>query len=165
MLDNFGESFHQQDEAVGGHGVSQPDTSRWVEGFSPSSIDEYLNGARGNAGHDKLYELGREVEELQGRLSIRPLYPIKSLFQVNLKDYVTQLTLHLSKMRDDFLNYDGMIRGSPIGKEAGLAVSYDRREERLSFIGNDFGDDLVNAITETNWLEVSETLGISCFRD
>lgn len=57
-----------------------------------------------------------------------------------------------------------MVSNSSIGEEAGLVVSNDGGEMGFESIGKDFGDDLVDGITESYWSEVFETMSIRGLR-
>ncbi|PHT50364.1 hypothetical protein CQW23_10111 [Capsicum baccatum] len=49
--------------------------------------------------------------------------------KVNFKDHIPNSALHLREVSYEFLNNDGIIRGPPIEKEAGLARPYDVGQE------------------------------------
>ena len=67
-------------------------------------------------------------------------------------------------MTDIFLNSDDIIRGSPIGHEAGLARAYDLFQEGFQPTGNDFGYKFILSVEKTNESKILKGGGIPTLR-
>lgn len=63
------------------------------------------------------------------------------------------------------MDSDGIIRGPSLGEEISLALTDDLVQMRLDPRSNDFGDDLIVGVTESNGSKISEIGGIEKFRN
>lgn len=81
----------------------------------------------------------------------------KGLFKINFMDHMTFAAPDLTKLSDRFLSNNGIVRGSPIGKKAGLSRTNDCGEDGFDYVNNNLGNQFVNGVTESNGSEVSES--------
>lgn len=90
----------------------------------------------------------------------RPLNFIKSFLKINFENHVSLVACHFPKMKDYFLNNDGIVRGSSLMKETILTKTDDMDKVWPESSNNDLSYDFVLGITKSNGPEVSNTRGI-----
>ena len=74
------QKLHGKDEKVGGEGIALPNTSRGQERVKIATIQEKGSGHWGNAAHDKLNEVLRDIKESEHLPNKAPLNSIIGFF-------------------------------------------------------------------------------------
>lgn len=97
-----------------------------------------MNGAGGDARHDEFRKLFRNFEEAQSVPNVGPFYPIKGLFEVNLKDHIARLALYFAEVRDDLLNNNGVVVSFFVGQKTSLTFPNNVEKVGLESVSNDF---------------------------
>lgn len=84
---------------------------------------------------------------MEGLSEERPFNSIKVLFKVYFDMHASLLAFHFPEVRNHFLNNDGIIGGSSIGKKTGFALLNDPSQKRTNSSSNDLSDTLILGVT------------------
>ena len=113
------------------------------------AIDQNAKSGVTNTSHNPVYKQMRETRVDQNEMKVTPVNPIKCLCEIDFENggFLAQ---GLDGV-EDFLGSANSFMNLPMIQECKLFFFNMSRQERLDAVCNNFGYDLVNAVTQRYW--------------
>ena len=100
--------------------------------------------------HDELDGNVWEAKILQAKIKKIPIDVIKGFLKVELESHITFFLLRSSHVMKNFLQNNGVIRCSPTRQKAALEGANNIIKDRSKTLNQNFSDDFVNNVTQTD---------------